>query len=98
LPSFTNLKIELHDEKSKITQLKQGINFLGFRDFYYYRILKKDKRKFLKDKLDLIVKDYRENGDYELFLRNTEAIVAHIENANTFNLRKNLVDKITKYF
>ena len=30
-----NLKIELHKDKSKIYPLNRGINFLGYRNFYY---------------------------------------------------------------
>ena len=40
-----NLKIELHQDKSKIYPINRGINFLGFRNFYYHKILKKNKRK-----------------------------------------------------
>src|SRR3989344_8719913 len=49
------LKIELHNEKSKIMQLKQGIDFLGFRNFYNYRILRKNKRRLLRSKINLII-------------------------------------------
>src|SRR3989344_3781491 len=34
------LKLELHPEKSKITSLSSGIDFVGFRNFYYCRFLR----------------------------------------------------------
>mgnify|MGYP001587283349 CR=1 FL=1 len=90
-----NLKIELHNEKTKVIQLKKGINFLGFRNFYYYNILKNNKRKLLKNKLNLILKEYKKTKSYNKFIQKIEAIFAHIEIANTFNLRKNLVNSLT---
>jgi retron-type reverse transcriptase len=89
-----NLKIELHDEKSKITQLKQGINFLGFRNFYYYSILKKNKRRLINNKFNLVIQSYKETNNYKRLMQRIEAILAHIESCNSFNLRKHLVNKL----
>src|SRR3989344_8972111 len=36
-----NLDLELHPEKSKIISLSKGIDFVGFRNFYYYKLLRK---------------------------------------------------------
>ncbi len=36
-----NLCIELHKDKSKVIPLSQGIDFLGFRNFYKYKLLRK---------------------------------------------------------
>ncbi len=35
------LKLELHPEKSYISSLSRGIDFVGFRNFYYFRLLRK---------------------------------------------------------
>jgi len=35
------LKLELHPDKSKIINLSKGIDFVGFRNFYYFRLLRK---------------------------------------------------------
>ena len=32
------LKIELHEQKSRIIPLSRGVDFIGFRNFYYYRL------------------------------------------------------------
>ncbi len=89
-----NLKIELHNEKSRIMQLKQGIDFLGFRHFYYYSILKKNKRRFLREKINLIIKEYKETNNYERLMQKLEAILAHVENCDSFNLRKKLIENL----
>ncbi|MDA3836055.1 MAG: RNA-directed DNA polymerase [Nanoarchaeota archaeon] len=35
------LKLELHPDKSKIINLSRGVDFGGFRNFYYYKLLRK---------------------------------------------------------
>ena len=35
------LKIELHPDKSRIIPLSRGVDFVGFRNFYYCRRLRK---------------------------------------------------------
>jgi len=86
-----NLKIELHDGKSKIYHLHRGINFLGYRNFYHHKILRKNKRRLLKFRINLILKEI---DDYQVFIRKLEATFAHLEIANTFNLRKNIVKSL----
>jgi hypothetical protein len=45
------LKIELHPEKSHIIPLRSGITLLGFRVFYYFKLLKKSNQKRVDKKL-----------------------------------------------
>jgi len=35
-----NLSLKLHKDKSKITSLSRGIDFVGFRIFYYFKLLR----------------------------------------------------------
>src|SRR3989338_8608814 len=35
------LKLELHPEKSKIISLSNGIDFVGFRNYWYFKLLRK---------------------------------------------------------
>ncbi len=82
----TNLKIELHKDKSKIILLSRGISFLGFRIFYFHKLLKNIniwKRKYDKQ---LIVYD-------DIYLK-FEGWIAYARNANTFNL----INKFMNYF
>lgn len=53
-----NLKIELHPEKSKVHPLCNGINFLGFRIFYYHKLLKKRNMKGIRKRLDEMMENY----------------------------------------
>ena len=56
------LKLELHPDKSKIISLSNGVDFVGFRNFYYFRLLRKRnirnmERKIKMYKGELITKD-----------------------------------------
>ncbi len=46
----SNLNLTLHPTKSKIAPLSRGIDFLGFRIFYYHKLLRKSGLKRLKRK------------------------------------------------
>lgn len=39
------LKLELHPEKTKIISFSKGVDFVGFRNFYYFKILRKRSMK-----------------------------------------------------
>lgn len=51
------IKLELHSDKSKITLLKKGVSLLGYRVFYYHKLLRKSNlgkfQRKIKEKIDL---------------------------------------------
>jgi len=92
-----NLKIKLHPDKTKIIQLKNGINLLGYRVFYYHKLLRKaNKRKFeikFKEKLNL----YRNKGiSHEDFVQNLQGWIGYAIWANTYKLRNKVLKQISK--
>ncbi len=46
------LMLELHPNKTKITSLSHGIDFVGFRNFYYHRLLRKRNIKDMERKIN----------------------------------------------
>ena len=46
-----NLKLNLHPEKSKIIPLSRGIDFVGFRNFYHFRLLRKRNIRNMESKI-----------------------------------------------
>ena len=46
------LKIKLHLEKTEIHALRNGINFLGYRVFYHYKLLRKRNLRYFMKKLE----------------------------------------------
>ena len=54
---FQKLKLELHPDKSRIINLSCGADFVGFRNFYYYRLLRKRNIKNIQRKINLFNED-----------------------------------------
>ena len=48
-----NLRLEIHPDKSKIINLSSGVDFVGFRNFYHYRLLRKRNIQNMERKLEL---------------------------------------------
>jgi len=53
-----SLKIELHPDKTKIIPLGAGVQLLGFRAFYHFRILKKSNVRRVLGRLELFRSKY----------------------------------------
>ena len=45
------LKLRLHPQKSRIISLSRGVDFVGFRNFYYFRLLRKRNICAMKNKV-----------------------------------------------
>jgi RNA-directed DNA polymerase len=89
------LKLELHKDKSKIKQLKQGINFLGFRIFPNHKLLRKKIIKKFKIRL---IKSKKDKTNYDKIYSSFEGFLAHLKHANTYNLRKKLIKDFKQLF
>jgi retron-type reverse transcriptase len=89
------LHLELHPEKSKIYALRHGINFLGFRIFYHYKLLKKSNLTLIGRKIGelhalsddgTITKDEIQNK--------LDGWVAYAKHGNTYKLCKKLIKRV----
>ncbi len=85
------LKIELHPDKTRIIHLEKGITLLGFRVFYYYRLLKRSNARRIIKRLEKF-RQQCSNGDVkrEDASRSFEGWFAYAEFANTYNFRRRL--------
>lgn len=90
---ITNLKLELHLDKSKILPLRKGIGFVGYRVFYHYKLLRKSNKKSFekafKRKLDFYKNGLLGKEDCIHFL---EGWFGYAQWANTYNYRKNIME------
>jgi hypothetical protein len=87
------LKLELHADKSKIIPLNKGVDFVGFRNFYYFRLL----RKRNINKIYFKIEDYKQNKlSKEKLLASFQGWNAHAKWASSYNLRKETAEIITK--
>lgn len=90
-----NLRLELHPDKSKIYSIYKGIDFLGFKNFYYYKRARKRNVKRFKDRLKRLKILYKEGeiSKNKLILR-VEGWFAYVMWGNTYNLRQELSKEI----
>jgi RNA-directed DNA polymerase len=85
------LKLDLHPEKSCISSLSKGIDFVGFRNFYYFKLLRKRNIKNMLMK----VEKYKEGEiSKEKLLESFQGWNAYAKWGNVFKLRKSIVRKI----
>jgi hypothetical protein len=93
------LRLSLHPDKSKILTLDRGINFLGFRLFYYYKLLrKKNMNKFYRKFLKLKDEYYKNKIDRDYARERVEGWLAYATHGNTYKYRKQLLKNFNKYF
>ncbi len=89
------LKLELHKEKSKIISLSKGIDFVGFRNFYYFKLLRKRNIKNMRRKIRLLNEGLI---DYVKFLEIFQGWSAYAKWADTYKLRSFLARFINQHF
>ncbi|MDD5133357.1 MAG: reverse transcriptase domain-containing protein [Candidatus Nanoarchaeia archaeon] len=86
------LKLELHSEKSKIISLSKGIDFVGFRNFYYHKLLRKRNiRKIL-----FRISQYKNNEIiYDNLLESFNGWNAYAKWADSYKLRSGIISFIS---
>ena len=84
------LQLELHPNKSKILLLRRGIPFLGFRNFFYHRLL--SKANILNMRRNIL------QGNYDSLCEYLEGWTAYASHANTFSLRKRIAKLVEGRF
>ena len=92
-----NLRLELHKDKSKIFPMYKGVNFLGFKIFYHYKLARKrNVIQFLK-RLKKLENMYC-NGEIsrEKVVESVEGWFAYVMWGNTFKLRGKLAEDVKK--
>ncbi len=83
-----NLKLELHPQKTKIISLSRGIDFVGFRNFYHFRLLRKSNVRSIKIKIKNLLSGEFSN---EKLLESFQGWCAYAKWANSYNLRNRLI-------
>ena len=86
-----SLKLELHKEKSKIIPLSKGIDFVGFRNFYHHKLLRKRNIRKMKNRVERYKKGKLTR---EQLLGSFEGWRAYAIWANSHKLRKGIVKDI----
>ncbi len=94
-----NLDIELHPDKSQVLKLNKGINFLGFRIFYYHKlIIRKNKRRFEK-KFERMKRLFEKRKiGREKVIEKFEGWLAYNSHGDTYKYRKRITSSFNKNF
>jgi hypothetical protein len=79
------LKLELHQQKSKIILIKKGIDFVGFRHFKNYRLLRKRNIRNIKIKINRFNEGIT---DKNKFIETLQGWNAYASWANSYHLRR----------
>ena len=89
-----SLKIELHLDKTKIISLGTGVQILGFRTFYHFRILKKSNVRRVLGRLALFRAKYTtgEIEQSEILLSNS-GWQGYAMMGDTYKLRRQVHDE-----
>ena len=87
------LMLELHQQKSRIIPLKRGIDFVGFRNFKHYKLLRKRNIRKIKSK---IVAYKTGKISKEKLLDSFQGWNAYAKWADSYKLRKKIILSIFK--
>lgn len=92
---LNKLKLELHPHKSKIVPLGNGINLLGYRAYYYHKLLRRSNiRKFKRKFNEKLKLHYQQFLSYEDFIQSLQGWFGYSIWANTYKLRSKIFDAI----
>lgn len=87
------LKLELHPEKSRIIPLAKGIDFVGFRNFYHFKLLRKRNVKNMKNKIKLFSGG---KMSYEKLIESFEGWKAYAKWANSRIIMRKMARELNK--
>ncbi|MBU2638403.1 MAG: reverse transcriptase/maturase family protein [Nanoarchaeota archaeon] len=88
------LLLELHPQKSKILPLGRGIDLLGFKCFFHFRILRRKNIRKMQKKIEtfnLLCKEDRANTIH--LMDSLQGWNAYAMHANTFKIRRIITKK-----
>ena len=85
------LNLELHKDKSKIISLLKGVDFVGFRNFYHFRLLRKRNVRCINKKIDSFHEGkISPEKIFEIF----QGWSAYAKWGDSYKLKKKLANKI----
>jgi hypothetical protein len=85
------LRLELHKDKSKVIPLSRGIDFVGFRVFYYYKLVRKRNVRKMKYRIELFSK---KELSYREIMKSFQGWNAYVMWANSLKLRRKILKEI----
>ncbi len=91
------IKLELHNDKSKIYTLYSGANLVGFRIFYHYRLPKKSNIQLFTKRTKKFCEMYQNKEmQFEDISKRVDGWLAYVEWSNSYKLCRKIRRKIKK--
>lgn len=87
----SKLKLSLHPDKSRIISLSNGVDFVGFRNFYHFKLLRKRNIRKMQNKIEKFKSD---EITYSNLCACFQGFNAHAKWANSLNLRRAIASQI----
>jgi retron-type reverse transcriptase len=89
-----SLHLELNQDKTKIISTNKGVDLLGYKIFYFHRLIRKRNLKNFKAKLKMWQEDIKQDRLDTFGLgRKIKGWVEYARYANSYKLRKSLLSK-----
>ena len=86
------LRLRLHENKSRIYKTSDGVDFLGYRIFPGYMLVRKSVVKRYRKKLKHMVTDYKKGTIQLTRVRSSiQSWIGHVKHANSYTLRNELL-------
>ena len=94
-----SLGLKLHPDKSKIFSLHRGVTFLGYRNFYHHRLLRKRNLNYFHKKLESMKVCYKQGSlTKEKLMERVNGWFAYAGGGGaTYKLRKRILKEINSW-
>ena len=87
-----HLKLQLHPQKTKYLRTNQGVDLVGFRVFYFHRLVRRKNHCRFRRNLKLWQEEYRKGGLSASKLgERIRGWISYAEHGNSYSLRKRLL-------
>lgn len=93
-----NLLLDLHPQKSRIRPLSRGLDFVGYRMFYYYILPRKRNLRKMEQKLREMEESYKNQiMGKEAIGQTLNGWFGYMKGSNTFLLRQRMAKRIEEW-
>lgn len=87
------LRLELHPQKSKIIPFSRSIDFVGFRNFYHFRLVRRRNIRKMQKRIN----ELKNNEiSYWKLMESYQGWQAYVKWSNSFNLRKKILKEVQR--
>ncbi len=90
-----SLRLKLHERKSRVYRVQEGISVWGYRVFPTHRLLKKDNALHMRRKLKKLSREYKEGAiSLEEIQQSIQSWIGHASHADTYRLRERILGSV----